>query len=208
MSLPLWSCCISGLGPEGIWHNRTIPVWSPGNLLRVTLASRGNSASKTSDENLNGQSAVSMGLPLLQHPLEKQVTSLQELHSTRDFLQMHLQEPDFFWFMSNAFLKRPILLNIPLLRPFSKGKPHAKAVSSKDYFTHLRTLKNARKGRWVIGPDYQASHPRRFCAIGDDVTQRYYVPWDLLWDACHMAGVRWGSRCKGFCSEEGPHYCF
>ncbi len=35
--LPLWLCCISGLGPEGLWHNRTIPVWSPGNLLRVKL---------------------------------------------------------------------------------------------------------------------------------------------------------------------------
>jgi hypothetical protein len=23
-----------------------------------------------------------------------------------------------------------------------------------------------------------------------------------------MAGVRWGSHCKGFCSKEGPHYCF
>ncbi len=45
MPLPLWLSCISGLGPEGLRHNRTIPVWSPGNLLRVTLASRGNSAS-------------------------------------------------------------------------------------------------------------------------------------------------------------------
>jgi hypothetical protein len=45
-SLPLLSCCISGLRPEGLLHNRTITVWSPGNLLRVTLVSRGNSASK------------------------------------------------------------------------------------------------------------------------------------------------------------------
>jgi hypothetical protein len=27
--LPLLLCCISGLGPEGLWHNRTIPVVSP-----------------------------------------------------------------------------------------------------------------------------------------------------------------------------------
>ncbi len=54
--------------------------------------------------------------------------------------------------MSNAFVKRPVLLKDWLLRPFSTRKPHAKAVPSKDYFTHLRTLKNARKGRWVIGP--------------------------------------------------------
>ncbi len=40
------------------------------------------------------------------------------------------------------------------------------------------------------------------------VARRYDVPWDWLWDACNMARVRWGSRCKGFCSEEGPHYRF
>jgi hypothetical protein len=44
--LPLLSCCISGLGPESLHHNRTILVWSPGNLLKVTLASGGNSASE------------------------------------------------------------------------------------------------------------------------------------------------------------------
>jgi hypothetical protein len=38
--------------------------------------------------------------------------------------------------------------------------------------------------------------------------QRYDVPWYWHWDTCHMAGVHWGSRCKGFCSKEGPHYCF
>jgi hypothetical protein len=64
----------------------------------------------------------------------------------------------------------------------------AKAVPSKDYFMHL-TLKNARKGRWVISPDYRASHPRRSCAVGDVVAQRYDVLRDWLWDACHMAGV-------------------
>ncbi len=86
-----------------------------------------------------------------------------------------------FWFTSNAFLKRPILLKYWLLHPFSTMKPHAKAVPSKDYFTHMWTL---------------------------IVVQRYDIPWDWLWDACHMAGVRWGSRCEGFCSKEGPHYCF
>jgi hypothetical protein len=68
-----------------------------------------------------------------------------ELCSTHDFLQTHLQEPDFFWFMSNAFLKRPVLLKYWLLHPFSTRKPHAKAVPRKDYFMHL-TLKNERKG--------------------------------------------------------------
>ncbi len=43
--------------------------------------------------------------------------------------------------------------------------------------------------------------------LGMTVAQIYDIPWDWLWDACHMAGVRWGTRCKGFCSKEGPHYC-
>ncbi len=38
------------------------------------------------------------------------------------------------------------------------------------------------------------------------IARRYDVPRDWLWDACYMAGVRWGPRCVGFCSEEGPHY--
>ncbi len=46
--------------------------------------------------------------------------------------------------------------------------------------------------------------------LGMTVAQWDDVFWDwlLLWDACYMAGVRWGSRCEGFLSKEGPHYCF
>jgi hypothetical protein len=130
----------------------------------------------------------------------------------------HFLNQDFFWFTSRGFLKRPVLLKYWLLRPFFykeatcksstvKGLLYAvKAVPSMDYLTHL-TLKNARKGHWVISPDYHASHPWHFCAVGDVVAQRYDVLWDWLWDTCHMAGVRWGSCCKGFPSEEGLHYC-
>ncbi len=136
---------------------------------------------------------------------------------TRTTFQRVLNQEFLFCFTSSGFLKRPILLKYWLLRPFFyneatcksstiKGLLYAaKAVPSKDYFTHL-TLKNARKGRWVIIPDYRASHPWHFCAVGDVVAQRYDVPRDWLWDACHMAGVRWGSRCEGFCSKESPHY--
>ncbi len=106
-----------------------------------------------------------------------------------------------FWFMSSGFLKRPISWSIGSYVPFFykeatcksstiKGLLYAaKAVPSKDYFTHL-TLKNARKGRWVISPEYCASHPRRFCAVGDIVAQGYDIPLGWLWDARHMAGVR------------------
>ncbi len=34
------------------------------------------------------------------------------------------------------------------------------------------------------------------------VAQRYGVPWDWLWDACYMAGVRWGSCCKDFVASK------
>ncbi len=77
----------------------------------------------------------------------------------------------------------------------------AKAVPAKDYFMHL-TLIIARKGRWVISPDYRASHPRRFCAVGDVVAQRYDVLHDQCWEACHMAGVHWGSHCKAFVARK------
>jgi hypothetical protein len=66
---------------------------------------------------------------------------------------------------------------------------------------HL-TLKIARKGCWVIGPDYRVSHPRCICAAGDVVAQRYDVLCDWLWDACHMAGVHWESRYKEFVARK------
>jgi hypothetical protein len=43
----------------------------------------------------------------LQHPLEKQVTSLQELCPMHDFLQTHLQEPDFFGSQVTVFSRDP-----------------------------------------------------------------------------------------------------
>ncbi len=42
--------------------------------------------------------------------------------------------------------------------------------------------------------------------LGTSANRRYDVPRDWLREACQMARVRWGTRCKGFCSKEGPHY--
>jgi hypothetical protein len=165
--------------------------------------------SRTSNKKLNGQSAVSTRLPTLQHPLEKQVTSLQELHPTRNFLQTHLQEPEFsFWFTSNAFLSRLVLLKYWLLCPFSTRKPHAKAVPRKDYFMHL-TLKNARKGCWVISPDYHASHPWHFCAIGDNSCLKIWPFLGLTFEMHAMwQGYVEEPAAKDFIAKEGPHYRF
>ncbi len=112
-----------------------------------------------------------------------------------------------------GFASNPSRFKYWLLRPFfyketickgstGKGLPYAaKAVPAKDYFTHL-TLTIARKGHWAISPDYRASHPRCFCAVGDVVAPRYDVLCDWLWDACHMAGVRWGSAAKDFVARK------
>ncbi len=136
---------------------------------------------------------------------------------TRTTFQVSSTKSSFFGSQKAVFTSEPSCLKYRLLRPFFykeatcksstiKGLPYAaKAVPWKDYFMHL-TLTNARKGRWVISPDYRPSHPRRFCAVGDVVAQRSDVLRDWLWDACHMAGVHWGSRCEAFCSKEGPHY--
>ncbi len=142
MPLPLLSCCISSLGQKGLLHNRTIP--SNPRRLRVTLASRGNSASKNLQQDTQWPKCCLYESPYVAALLEKHVTPLQELCFTHDFLQTYLQEQEYFWFTSNAFLMRPVLLKYWLLHPFSTRKPHAKAVPRKDYFTHL-TLKNARK---------------------------------------------------------------
>jgi hypothetical protein len=190
---------------------------------------------RTSNKKLQGQSAVSMRHPTSQHLLEKQVTSLQELRPMCNFLQTHLKKPELFWFTSDAFLKRPILLTYWLLRPFSMRKSHVKAVPRKDYFTHLRSPAKSTSSvsNWILRSDVtswaQPQEPQRWprerdaewsaltnvrhthCAprqLGTTANQRYDVPWDWLWVTCHMAGVRWGTHCVGFGSKEGPHYCF
>jgi hypothetical protein len=96
--LPLQECSIPGLGPKGLWHNRTIPVNLPGIfILRVTLASGETLPTRTFHAKLQGQSAVSTRPPTtLQHPLEKQVTS------SRTF-----KDQNFSWFRSDAFLQDP-----------------------------------------------------------------------------------------------------
>ncbi len=74
-----------------------IPVVSPSTtegdpciFLEETLPLR------TFHAKLNGRRAVSTRRTTTsQHPLEKQVTSLQELRSMHNFLHMHLQEQDY-----------------------------------------------------------------------------------------------------------------
>ncbi len=37
--------------------------------------------------------------------------------------------------------------------------------------------------------------------------QRSDVPREWLWDACLLARICQGTRCKGICNKEGLHYC-
>ncbi len=50
-----------------------------------------------------------------------------------------------------------------------------KAVQKNYFFTHL-TLKNTRKGCWVISPNYRPSHPGRFCTVRDDSCSKLWCP--------------------------------
>ncbi len=130
-----------------------------------------------------------------------------------NFSRVLNQEFLFFGSWVAGFASNPSWLKYWLLCPFfykeaickgstRKGLPYAaKAVPAKDYFTHL-TLIIARKGCWVISPDYCTSHPWCFCAVGDVVAHRYDVICDWLWDTWHMAGVRWGSCCKTFVARK------
>ena len=158
-------------------------------------------------------------LPTINSTWDKEEIHTNKLRTRTTFPMSSTKNSFFFGSQVVGFASNPSCLKYWLLRPFfyeeaicegstGKGLPYAaKAVPVKDYFMHL-TLTIARKGRWVIGPNYRASHPQRFCAVGNVVAQRYDVLCDWLWDACHMAGVRWRSHCEGFCSKEGPHYRF
>ncbi len=128
----------------------------------------------------------------------------------RNYYQQALYEDNFstcppprilFWFMSSGFLKRPVLLKYWLLRPFFyveatcksstiKGLLYTtKAVPSKDHFTHL-TLKNGRKGAWVISLDYPASHPQHFCADWGHSRSKIWHPLGLtLWRMLYGRGM-------------------
>ncbi len=50
----------------------------------------------------------------------------------RDFLQMHIQEPVFFWFTSDVFLKRPVSFKYWLLHPFFYKEATSKSSTKKE----------------------------------------------------------------------------
>ncbi len=91
-SSTLLSCCaVSRLGKRPT-------ALSIDSSTGVTHASRGNSASK-----FQGLKFCLSKTPYKQHPQRStKVTSSWILHPTRDFLQMHLQEPEILFFCSRV----------------------------------------------------------------------------------------------------------
>ncbi len=69
------------------------------------------------------------------------------------------------------------------------------------------------RSRWPQERDIERSaptHPHHtYCAsrqLGNTANQSYGIPWDWLWDACHIARVHWGTCCEGFRCKVGLHY--
>ncbi len=155
---------------------------------------------------------------------------------TCDFLQMHLQEPDFFGSQVMHFLRDRLII-LRLLREISTGRSTSECGTRKDYFLHyLRSpMKSTFKclckqtslwpilmskkpqepwrSRWPQERDLEQSAPTHarhtHCAsrqLGTTAIWRYDIPRDWLWDACQVARVLWGTCCKGFFSKEGQHY--
>ncbi len=87
MPLPLLSCCISGLGPEGLRHNRTIPVVSPGATRGWPLRLlRGNSAYENLQQETQWPNCCLYETPYyVAAPVRETGVVIA-----------HLQEPDFF----------------------------------------------------------------------------------------------------------------
>ncbi len=130
MPLPLLLCCISGLGPEGLLHNSTILVWSPGNLLRVTFASTLKKFCLRKPPTRNSTAKVLSLGDSLRCSTHRETGDI--IARTRPYTQLPTDAPTrtrFFGFTSNVLpKKRPVSLKRWLLRPFSTRKPHAKAV--------------------------------------------------------------------------------
>ncbi len=205
-----------------------------GNSTRATHASRRNSASVE----IQGQEVLSLQDTLrCSTHLSIRWRHCKILRPTRDFLQMHLQEPECFLVHKWCFSEDTHLVISRLLRDISTRRFTSKSSTGKDYL--LRYLRSPAKSTfkrlckqtplWLIIMKKEPQEPQRIrrpqerdveqsalthachthCASrqsGTTADRRYDIPRDWLWDACQMARVHWGTRCKGFCSKEGPHY--
>jgi hypothetical protein len=149
---------------------------------------------------------------------EKAKNHTDELR-TRATFHMSSTKNSFFRFTSSGVHKQPVLFEVLahaffILRGSHVQRQYRKRTTLRSKSSTIKGLlyapdpHNCKKGTLSDQPQLSCISSTALCAVGDKVAQRYDVLCDWLWDACHMAGVRWRSRCEGFCSEEGPHYRF
>ncbi len=202
-------------------------------LLGVTHDSRGNSASKF--QGLEVLSSKTPYKQHPQRNTRWRCCELYALRAI-PYRRTYESQNFFFWFMSDVVLQETHLITSRLLREFLRGDLQAKVVPETNYLSRFwrshawvpqaslqadsaltcrqekkpqdprRTSWPWEKGRGAISPDSHASHPLHSYAVGYYSRSKYDVPRDWLWEACHMARVRWEARCEGFCIKEGPHY--
>ncbi len=92
---------------------------------------RGNSASENLKQETQWQRCCLYETPYIAAPNREQGDVITR---TLPYARLPSDAPTrtrFFWFTSNAFLKRPIPLKNWLLGPFSTRKPHAKAYRKR-----------------------------------------------------------------------------
>ncbi len=142
-----------------------------------------------------------------------------------------------FWFRSDAFLRRPLssyqdsCVHSLWGGLQAKGVPEwttcrvtwgvpqrvSLSVSSSILCSDMSSWANAsgtlkikmttRKRRWVISLTHAHHTNSSSRQLGTTADRRCDITRDWLRDACLMARVCWGMRCKGFFYKEGPHYC-
>jgi hypothetical protein len=159
------------------------------------------------------------------------------LRPTHDFLQTHLQEPEYF-FGSRVmrFVRDPSChIKTPtwnFYKEIYKQKWYQNGLlialpeeSREEYLKHLckqtllwlavmsRSLRNPEeqddRKKWDVERSAPTHMHHTHCIpmqLGTTANWRYDVHCDWLQEACQMARVHWGTHCKEFCSEEGPHY--
>ncbi len=88
----------------------------------------------------------------------------------------------------------------------STGRLCSDSLSGAEALGSQKNKTTTRKGTLSNHLNSRASHPLHSYAVGYYSQSKYDVPRDWLREACHMARVRWETRCKGFCSKEGLHY--
>ncbi len=164
------------------------------------------------------------------------MTSLQNLCPTCEFFWTHLQEPEIFLGSQvtsfsrdpSCHIKTPtwnFYKEIYEQKWYQKGLLIALEEVRNKYlqascqgfsaltWRHEHDPQEPQRSRWPQERVAEQSAPTQarhtHCAsrqLGTTADWRYDVPRDWLWDACLLARVCWGTRCKGFCRKEGLHY--